>query len=261
MLRSLHISRTGLDAQQTQLDVISNNLANVSTTGFKKARAVFEDLLYQIIRQPGAQSSQQTQLPSGFQLGVGVRPVATERIFTQGSLQQTQNALDVAISGKGFFQIQLPDGSTAFTRDGSFQVDSQGNIVTASGYSLLPNMQVPQDALLISIARDGVVSVTLPGNPNTITQLGQIQLATFINPAGLQSQGENLFIETAASGPAQVNNPETNGLGSLNQSFIETSNVNVAEELVNMIVAQRAYELNSRAITTSDQMLQRLTQI
>ena len=261
MLRSLHISRTGLDAQQTQLDVISNNLANVSTTGFKKARAVFEDLLYQIIRQPGAQSSQQTQLPSGFQLGVGVRPVATERIFTQGSLQQTQNALDVAISGKGFFQIQLPDGSTAFTRDGSFQVDSQGNIVTASGYSLLPNMQVPQDAMLISIARDGVVSVTLPGNPNTISQLGQIQLATFINPAGLQSQGENLFIETAASGPAQVNNPETNGLGSLNQSFIETSNVNVAEELVNMIVAQRAYELNSRAITTSDQMLQRLTQI
>lgn len=261
MLRSLHISRTGLDAQQTQLDVISNNLANVSTTGFKKARAVFEDLLYQIIRQPGAQSSQQTQLPSGFQLGVGVRPVATERIFTQGSLQQTQNALDVAISGKGFFQIQLPDGSTAFTRDGSFQVDSQGNIVTASGYAVLPNMQVPQDALLISIARDGVVSVTLPGNPNTISQLGQIQLATFINPAGLQSQGENLFIETAASGPAQVNNPETNGLGSLNQSFIETSNVNVAEELVNMIVAQRAYELNSRAITTSDQMLQRLTQI
>ena len=259
MLRSLHISRTGLDAQQTQLDVISNNLANVSTTGFKKARAVFEDLLYQIIRQPGAQSSQQTQLPSGFQLGV--RPVATERIFTQGSLQQTQNALDVAISGKGFFQIQLPDGSTAFTRDGSFQVDSQGNIVTASGYAVLPNMQVPQDALLISIARDGVVSVTLPGNPNTISQLGQIQLATFINPAGLQSQGENLFIETAASGPAQVNNPETNGLGSLNQSFIETSNVNVAEELVNMIVAQRAYELNSRAITTSDQMLQRLTQI
>jgi len=229
--------------------------------GFKRRRAEFQDLLYQTVRQPGAQSSQQTQLPSGFQLGVGARTVATERIFTQGSLQQTQNALDVAISGKGFFQIQLPDGSTAFTRDGSFQVDSQGNIVTASGYAVLPNMQVPQDALLISIARDGVVSVTLPGNPNTISQLGQIQLATFINPAGLQSQGENLFIETAASGPAQVNNPETNGLGSLNQSFIETSNVNVAEELVNMIVAQRAYELNSRAITTSDQMLQRLTQI
>jgi flagellar basal-body rod protein FlgG len=261
MLRSLHISRTGLDAQQTQLDVISNNLANVSTTGFKRARAVFEDLLYQTIRQPGAQSSQQTQLPSGFQLGVGVRTVATERIFTQGSLQQTANNLDVAISGRGFFQVQLPDGSIAYTRDGSFQVDSQGNIVTASGYALLPNMQVPQDAILVSIAKDGVVSATLPGNPNVITQLGQIQIAAFVNPAGLSSQGENLFVETAASGVAQVDNPGLNGLGNLNQNYIETSNVNVAEELVNMIVAQRAYELNSRAITTSDQMLQRLTQI
>ncbi len=261
MLRSLHIARTGLDVQQTQLDVISNNLANVSTTGFKKARAVFEDLLYQTIRQPGAQSSQQTQLPSGFQLGVGARTVATERIFTQGSLQQTANALDVAISGRGFFQIQLPDGSTAYTRDGSFQVDSQGNLVTASGYAVLPNMQIPQNALVVTIARDGVVSVTQPGNPNTVSQLGQIQLASFVNPAGLHSQGENLYIETAASGTAQVDNPGLNGMGMLNQSFIETSNVNVAEELVNMIVAQRAYELNSRAITTSDQMLQRLTQI
>ncbi|MEW5788705.1 MAG: flagellar basal-body rod protein FlgG [Pseudomonadota bacterium] len=261
MLRSLHISRTGLDTQQTQLDVISNNLANVSTTGFKRARAIFEDLLYQTIRQPGAQSSQQTQLPSGFQLGVGARTVATERIFTQGSLQQTNNTLDVAISGKGFFQIQMPDGSTGYTRDGSFQVDSQGTIVTASGYPLLPNMQVPQDTIQLTISRDGVVSATQPGNPQTISQLGQIQLATFINVAGLSSQGENLFIETAASGPPQVDNPEANGLGSLNQSFIETSNVNVAEELVNMIITQRAYELNSRAITTSDQMLQRLTQI
>jgi len=261
MLRSLHISRTGLDVQQTSLDVISNNLANVSTTGFKRGRPVFEDLLYQIIRQPGAQSSQQTELPSGFQLGVGARVVATERLFTQGSLNQTGNALDVAISGRGLFQIQMPDGGTAYTRDGSFQVDSDGNLVTASGYLVLPNMQVPQDTLQITIAKDGVVSVTQPGNPNTITDLGQIQLATFINPAGLQSQGENLFIETAASGPAQVNNPGENGVGMLNQSFLETSNVNVAEELVNMIITQRAYELNSRAITTSDQMLQRLTQI
>ena len=261
MLRSLHIARTGLDTQQTQLDVISNNLANVSTTGFKKARAIFEDLLYQTIRQPGAQSSQQTQLPSGFQLGVGARTVATERIFTQGSLQQTNNALDVAISGRGFFQIQMPDGSTAYTRDGSFQVDSQGTVVTASGYPLLPNMQIPQDALQVTIAKDGVVSITQPGTPNTISQLGQIQLATFINPAGLQSMGENLFIETAASGPAQVNNANSNGLGALNQSFIETSNVNVAEELVSMIVAQRGYEMNSKAITTSDQMLSRLTQM
>jgi flagellar basal-body rod protein FlgG len=260
MLRSLHIARTGLDAQQTQLDVVSNNLANVSTTGFKKSRAVFEDLLYQTIRQAGAQSSQQTQLPSGFQLGVGVRTVATERLFEQGALQQTSNPLDVAINGKGFFQIQMPDGSLAYTRDGSFQTDNQGNLVTASGYALLPNMQIPANALVISIARDGIVSVTTPGNA-TPTQLGQIQLATFINPAGLQGQGENLFIETAASGAPLPNNPGTDGMGLLNQSFIETSNVNVAEELVNMIISQRAYELNSRAITTSDQMLQRLTQI
>ena len=261
MLRSLHIARTGLEAQQTQLDVISNNLANVSTTGFKRSRAVFEDLLYQTIRQPGANSSQQTLLPSGFQLGVGVRPVATERIHTQGSLQETGNALDVAINGRGFFQIQMPDGSIAYTRDGSFQVNDQGTLVTASGYTVLPQMQIPQDALVVTIARDGVVTATQPGNPNTITQLGQIQLATFINYSGLQSEGENLYRETAASGPPQVDNPGNTGLGVLNQSFLETSNVNVAEELVNMIVTQRAYELNSRAITTSDQMLQRLTQI
>jgi flagellar basal-body rod protein FlgG len=261
MLRSLHIARTGLEAQQTQLDVISNNLSNVSTTGFKRARAVFEDLLYQTIRQPGANSSQQTQLPSGFQLGVGVRPVATERIHIQGGLQQTGNVLDVAINGRGMFQIQLPDGTIGYTRDGSFQVDNQGTLVTASGYIVQPQIQIPQDALVITIARDGVVSATQPGNPPVITQLGQLQLATFVNYAGLQSQGENLYLETAASGPPQVNNPGTNGLGVLNQSFVEVSNVNVAEELVNMIVAQRAFELNSRAITTSDQMLQRLTQI
>jgi flagellar basal-body rod protein FlgG len=260
MLRSLHIARTGLDVQQTQLDVISNNLANVSTTGFKKARAVFEDLLYQTIRQPGAQSSQQTQLPSGFQLGVGARTVATERIHTQGTLQQTGNALDMAINGRGFFQILMPDGSTNYTRDGSFQVDSTGNVVTASGYQVQPNMVVPADTLALTVARDGTVSVTQPNNA-TPTVLGQMQLATFVNPTGLQSLGENLFAETAASGAPQVNNPGENGVGVLNQSFIESSNVNVAEELVNMIVAQRAYELNSRAITASDQMLQRLTQI
>lgn len=260
MLRSLHISRSGLDAQQTQLDVIANNLANVGTTGFKKARAVFEDLLYQVIRQPGAQSSQQTQLPSGFQLGVGVRTVATERIHTQGALQQTGNTLDVAINGRGFFQVLMPDGSTTYTRDGSFQVDSQGTLVTASGYAIQPNITIPADALTVTIARDGTVSVTQPGVA-TPTVLGQLQLASFINPAGLQSLGENLYAETAASGAPQVNLPGLGGLGVLNQSMIETSNVNVAEELVNMIMAQRAFELNSRAITTSDQMLQRLTQI
>ncbi len=260
MMRSLHIARTGLDAQQTQLDVISNNLANVSTTGYKKSRAVFEDLLYQVIRQPGAQSSQQTQLPSGLQIGLGVQTVATERIFNQGNLQATGNSLDVAINGRGFFQILMPDGTTTYTRDGSFQVDSQGQLVTASGYPVQPNITIPQDAITIAIGRDGTVSVTQPGavTPNV---LGQIQLASFVNPAGLQSLGENLFAETAASGPPQANIPGTNGLGLLNQAMVETSNVNVAEELVNMIVAQRAYELNSRAISTSDQMLQRLTQI
>jgi len=260
MLRSLSIARTGLDVQQTQLDVISNNLANVSTNGFKKARAVFEDLLYQTIRQPGAQSSQQTQLPSGFQLGVGARTVATERIHTQGALQQTDNALDVAINGRGYFQILMPDGTTNYTRDGAFQLDSTGNLVTSSGYAVQPGMVIPADALAVTIARDGTVSVTQPNNA-TPTVLGQLQLATFVNPTGLQSLGENLFGESAASGAPQVNNPGDAGTGVLNQSFVESSNVNVAEELINMIVAQRAYELNSRAITTSDQMLQRLTQI
>ena len=261
MLRSLQIARTGLDAQQTQLDVISNNLANVSTIGFKKSRPIFEDLLYQTIRQPGGQSSQQTQLPSGFQLGVGVRTVATERLFSQGSLTQTSNPLDMAINGRGFFQIQLPDGSVAYTRDGSFQTDSLGTLVNASGYPVVPQMQIPVDSQVITLGRDGVLTVTQPGNPPVITQLGQIQLANFINYAGLQSLGENLFQETAASGAPQINNPGTNGLGLINQGFTEASNVNVAEELVNMIIPQRAYELNSRAITASDQMLQKLTSL
>jgi len=261
MLRSLHIAATGLNAQQTNLDVISNNLANVGNMGFKRSRAVFEDLLYQMIRQPGGQSSQQTQLPSGFQLGVGVRPVATERVHTQGGLQHTEKMYDVAINGKGFFQIQMPDGSIAYTRSGAFQVDSQGTIVTASGYPLVGNFQIPLDAIGVTIGRDGQASYAQPGDPPPITEFGPIQLATFINPTGLQSQGENLYIESAASGPPLVTNPGENGAGVLNQFFLETSNVNVAEELVNMIISQRAYELNSRAITTSDQMLQRLAQI
>lgn len=260
MLRSLHIARTGMDAQQTQLDVVSNNLANVSTVGFKKSRAVFEDLLYQTMRQPGAQSSQTSQLPSGFQLGVGVRTVATEKLFSQGALTQTNNQYDVAINGRGFFQIQMPDGTVSYTRDGSFQLDSQGNMVTASGYPLSPNIQIPANATTVTIGRDGVVNVTVPGS-TTPTSPGSLQLATFINPAGLQSAGENLFIETASSGAPIVNAPGTDGMGVLNQSFIESSNVNVAEELVNMIISQRAYELNSRAISTSDQMLQKLTQL
>lgn len=260
MIRSLWIAKTGLDAQQTNMDVVSNNLANVSTNGFKRSRAVFEDLLYQTMRQPGAQSSQQTQVPSGFQLGVGVRPVATERIHTQGNLQKTENPLDVAVNGKGFFQILMPDGSTAYTRDGSFQVDSQGQLVTASGYPVQPAITVPADALSVTVARDGTVSVVQPGSA-AATQVGSLQLANFINPAGLQSLGENLYAETAASGAPAANTPGTNGLGTLNQGYVETSNVNVVEEMVNMIQTQRSYEINSKAVTVSDQMLQRLTQI
>ena len=260
MIRSLWISKTGLDAQQTQMDVIANNLANVSTNGFKRSRAVFEDLLYQNIRQPGAQSSQQTQLPSGLQLGTGVKPVATERNFTQGNLQQTSNDKDIAIQGDGFFQVLLPDGSTAYTRDGSFQIDSQGQLVTASGFSIQPAVSIPANAQSFSVGRDGVISVTLP-NSSAVTQIGYIQLVTFINPAGLMAKGENLYVETAASGNANANAPGTNGAGILSQGYVETSNVNVVEELVNMIQTQRAYEINSKAITTSDQMLQKLAQM
>jgi flagellar basal-body rod protein FlgG len=260
MLRSLWIAKTGLDAQQTQMDVISNNLANVSTTGFKRTRAVFEDLLYQTLRQPGAQSSQQTMLPSGLQLGTGVRPVATEKIFTQGNLQQTGNALDVAIQGKGFLQVLMPDGTTGYTRDGSFQVDAQGQMVTSSGYPLQPSLTIPADATSVTIGADGTVSVVQPGS-STPNQIGSIQLAGFVNNAGLQSFGENIYLETAASGTPSANTPGTNGLGSLNQTYLETSNVNVVEELVSMIQTQRAYEINSKAISTSDQMLQKLASL
>lgn len=260
MIRSLWIAKTGLDAQQTNLDTISNNLANVSTNGYKRQRAVFEDLLYQTIRQPGAQSSQQTQIPSGLTLGTGVRTISTERVFSQGSLQRTDNALDMAINGNGFFQIQMPDGTVSYTRDGTFQKDSTGQIVTSSGYPLSPAITVPPDALSVTISRDGIVSVSQPGS-TTPTQVGNVQLANFVNVGGLQSVGENLFVETASSGAPTPNTPGSNGVGLLNQGYVETSNVNVAEELVTMIQTQRAYELNSKAVTTSDQMLAKLTQL
>lgn len=260
MIRSLWIAKTGLDSQQTNLDVISHNLANVSTNGYKRQRAVFEDLLYQTMRQPGAQSSQQTQIPSGLQLGTGARTVATERIFTQGSLQRTENALDIAINGGGFFQIQMPDGSLAYTRDGAFQKDSTGQVVTSNGYPLSPPITIPADAVSVTVSRDGIVSVLQQGQ-TTPAQVGNIQLANFVNIGGLQSAGENLFIETASSGAPTPNTPGTNGTGLLNQGMVETSNVNVAEELVSMIQAQRAFEMNSKAVTTSDQMLARLSQL
>ena len=260
MIRSLWIAKTGLEAQQTQMDVIANNLANVSTTGFKKSRAVFEDLLYQNVRQPGAQSSQQTQLPSGLQIGTGVRVVATERIHTQGNPQSSGNSKDVAVNGAGYFSVLLPDGSTAYTRDGSFQSDSNGQLVTSEGFVIQPAITVPTNATSLTVARDGTVSVTLP-NVVAAAQIGSLQLSTFVNPAGLESKGENLYAETGASGAPQANTPGTNGSGVLMQGYIETSNVNVAEELVNMIQTQRAYEINSKAITTSDQMLQKLSQL
>ena len=259
-MRSLWIAKTGLDAQQLNLDVISNNLANVSTNGFKRSRAVFEDLLYQTLRQPGAQSTQTTQVPSGLTLGTGARPVSTERIYTQGSLQKTENPLDMAVNGPGFFQIQMPDGTLAYTRDGAFQKDNTGQVVTSSGYPLSPAITVPQNATSVAISRDGIVTVTLSGT-TAPTQIGTVQLATFINVGGLQSVGENLFIETASSGTPTPNTPGLNGTGLINQGYVETSNVNVAEELVTMIQAQRAYEVNSKVITTSDAMLGRLVKM
>jgi flagellar basal-body rod protein FlgG len=258
--RSLYIAATGMNAQQSQMDVISNNLANVSTNGFKGSRAVFEDLLYQTVRQPGADSTQQTQVPSGIQLGTGVQQVATERLYTQGNLQQTGNSKDVAINGNGFFQVQMPDGTTAYTRDGSFQTNAQGQLVTSSGYPVIPSITIPVNATSLTIGSDGAVSITQANSTNS-TQVGSLQLATFINPAGLDAQGENLFAETSSSGTPNVAAPGSNGTGSLQQGYVETSNVNVVQELVNMIQTQRAYEINSKAVTTSDQMLQTLSQM
>ncbi len=255
MNAALWVAKTGLDAQQTRMTVISNNLANANTTGYKRARAVFEDLLYQNVRQVGGQSSQNTQLPSGLMLGTGVRPVATEKLFTQGNLVQTGNPLDLAVQGKGFFQVLLPDGTTAYTRDGSFQVDAQGELVTANGYTLQPSITVPSNAQSVTIGTDGTVSVTLPGQAAP-SQLGTLQLADFMNPAGLQPMGDNLYLESAASGTAQTGTPGLSGIGTLIQGSLESSNVNVVQELVDMIETQRAYEMNSKAISTTNQMLQ-----
>jgi flagellar basal-body rod protein FlgG len=260
MMRSLWIAKSGMEAQQTQLDHISQNLANSGTNGYKQSHAVFEDLIYQNLRQSGANSSEQTQLPTGLQVGLGVRAVATSRQFSQGTLTQTYNNLDVAIQGKGFFQITMPDGTTGYTRDGSFQLDAQGQLVTNNGYLVQPGITVPANATNITIANDGTVSATVAGQVAP-QSLGQIQLATFINPAGLEPKGQNLFAETPASGTPQTAAPTVQGMGSVSQGFVESSNVNVVQELVTMIQTQRAYELNSKAIQTSDQMLQRLGQM
>jgi len=259
MINSLWISKTGMEAQQMQLDVISNNLANGSTNGFKKAHAVFEDLMYQNLRQVGSNSTEQSTLPTGLQVGLGVRTVATSRTFSQGSLQQSNNNLDVAIQGNGFFQVTMPDGTTGYTRDG-FQLDSQGRVVNSSGLLVQGGITVPANATNITVAQDGTVSASIPGT-TTPQNIGTITTASFINPAGLEPKGQNIFQETIASGQPNAGTPGANGLGALMQGFVETSNVNVVQELVSMIQTQRAYEMNSKAIQTSDQMLQKLGQL
>ncbi len=255
MNRALWVAKTGLDAQQTRMAVVSNNLANVNTTGFKRGRGIFADLLYQNVRQPGAQSTQDSQLPSGLMLGTGVRVVATEKMFGQGNIVHTENPLDLALTGRGFFQILQSDGTIGYTRDGNFQMNSEGVIVNAEGLTLQPGLTVPQNTLSLTVGSDGTVSALAAGS-TTPTQLGQIQLADFINPSGLQAIGNNLFVETVASGSPQTSNPGSDGLGTIVQNATESSNVNVVEELVNMIETQRAYEMNSKAISTTDQMLQ-----
>ncbi|WP_040262293.1 MULTISPECIES: flagellar basal-body rod protein FlgG [Pseudomonas] len=259
MLPALYVSKTGLAAQDTNLTTISNNLANVSTTGFKKDRAEFQDLLYQVKRQPGAASTQDSELPSGLQVGTGVRIVGTQKNFTAGSLQTTDQPLDMAINGRGFFQVMQPDGTISYTRDGTFHLNSDGQIVTANGLAVQPAITVPAEAQTFTVGTDGTVSITTTGSA-TAQVIGNIQTADFINPAGLQSIGGNLYLETAASGAPNVGTPGLNGFGTVLQNTLENSNVSTVEELVNMITTQRAYEMNSKVISTADQMLQNLTQ-
>ena len=254
MIRSLFTATTGMNAQQLNIDVIANNLANVSTTGFKKSLTDFQDLLYETIKVPGSQTSTDTQSPTGILVGMGVGTGAVTKVFSQGELIQTQNQLDIAIEGTGFFQIQMPNGTTAYTRAGAFKTDSTGRITNSNGYILLPAITIPQGANQISISNTGIVSAILAGDTSS-TQLGTIELATFINSAGLSSIGNNLFTETGASGTPSTGTPGDNGYGILAQTFLEGSNVNIVQEIANMITAQRAYEINSKAITTSDEMM------
>ncbi|HET8711614.1 MAG TPA: flagellar basal-body rod protein FlgG [Spongiibacteraceae bacterium] len=259
MMQALWVGKTGLSAQNTRLSTIANNLANASTVGFKRDDAQFEDLLYQIRAQPGASSSQSTQLPSGIQVGTGVRVVGTTKQFTEGSLQVTQNSLDMAINGRGFFQILMPDGTTAYTRNGQFQLNSNGEIVNSEGMQLQPTISIPQGTKSITVSRDGIVEAQIDGQ-SAPQQIGQIQLSDFINPSGLQAIGNNLFQETAASGSPQQGNPASTGFGAVEQGTLEASNVDIVEEMVNMITTQRTYEMNSKVIATADQMLQFVTQ-
>jgi flagellar basal-body rod protein FlgG len=249
-----------MQAQTLNIDIISNNLANVGTSGFKKSRADFQDLLYQTLRSPGVSSSADTQVPTGIQVGHGVRPAATQKMFSQGEFKHTQNQLDMAIEGHGFFQIVQPNGETAYTRAGTFKLDSDGRVVTSDGFPMEPEITVPADALAISIGTDGTVSVMLPGE-NQPSEIGNIELANFTNPAGLNSIGRNLYMPTASSGDATAGTPGEDGYGTIAQGYLEMSNVSVVDEMVNMIVAQRAYETNSKTIQASDEMLQAATNL
>jgi len=255
MIRSLWTSATGMQAQALNLDVISNNLANVNTAGFKKSRAEFQDLLYETIRPAGTPSSQDSEVPAGIQLGHGTQASTVLKIFSQGNMENTQNELDLAIEGDGFFQIALPNGETAFTRDGAFKLDSDGRMVNSDGFSLEPEITIPSDALSISVGLDGTVSVLQAGE-TTSSEIGTIELARFVNPAGLISMGKNLFMTSEASGDEMTGTAGEDGLGTLAQGFLEMSNVSVVDEMVNMITAQRAYESNSKAIQAADEMLQ-----
>ncbi len=255
MMRGLFTAAAGMHGMSFMVDNIANNLANANTFGYKRTRVDFQDLLYQTIKPAGTRSYSTNRLPTGIQIGHGVRVAGTRRVFTEGSFRGTENPLDVAIAGKGFFQVQMPDGSAGYTRDGAFNLDENGNIVTSDGFLLDPPVQIPPEATAINISEEGIVSViTQPGN-QTVEQ-GNIQLTNFVNPAGLMAVGKNVFVETEASGPAQQVIPGQDGAGTLQQGFLENSNVSVAEELVNLITAQRAFEVNSRAVRTGDEMIQ-----
>lgn len=255
MLRSLFIAATGMEAQKLNIDVIANNLANVNTSGFKKSRADFQDLIYQTVRSAGGTSAEGTQIPSGIQVGLGVKPVAVQKIFQQGDFSQTGNSLDLVIEGEGFFQVLMPDGTVAYTRAGAFKLDSEGRVVNSDGYPLEPGITIPANTLSITIGSDGKITVMQAGSTAPV-EIGQIELARFMNPAGLNAIGRNLFLPTAASGEPTTATPSQDGLGTISQGFLELSNVNVVEEMVNMIVSQRAYEINSKAVQASDEMLQ-----
>ncbi len=255
MLRSLYTAATGMIAQQTQIDTTSNNIANVNTIGYKKQRAEFADLMYQTMEYAGTSTSSTTISPTGIEIGLGVRPTAIAKLFTQGNFKETGNPLDMAITGQGFFQVQLPDGTTGYTRNGSFKLDSDGNVVNSDGYQMIPSIVIPSDATQVSIGTDGTVSVLQAGQTQ-MSQVGQIELANFVNPAGLHSLGSNNYIDTTASGTALTGAPGLNGIGEIRQNFVEMSNVQLVEEMTDLITGQRAYEANSKAITTSDEMLQ-----